>query len=64
MDKYNEKVQEIVIEQDSKEFYGIVNTKCPICKKPNNIVPMPIVKLGDTGYCLDCYYEIILKGNH
>ena len=64
MERNFKNVDEIVLEEDSREFYGIVNTECPICKKPNNTVPTPIVKLGNVGYCLDCYYKEILKGSH
>lgn len=49
--------QQLVINEDSKDFYGIVNTECPVCKKPNNIVPVNIVKFGNVGYCLECFYE-------
>lgn len=54
MEKYK-----LVIEQDSKEVYGITNTECPICGTANNIALIPLVKLGNVGYCVECYYNSI-----
>lgn len=54
MEKYK-----LVLEEDSKKVYGITNTECPICGTPNNVVLMPIVKLGNVGYCVECYYNSV-----
>lgn len=56
MEKYT-KINNLVLQEDSKSFYGIVNTECPICGEPNNIFPIPLFKLGNIGYCLECYYN-------
>ena len=52
MEKYK-----LVLGEDSKKVYGITNTECPICGTLNNVVLMPLVKLGNIGYCLECYYN-------
>lgn len=48
------------LSQSCKDFYGIQNDACPICKDKYT-VPCNLVKIGDVGFHLDCYEKTVLR---
>lgn len=53
-----ENTETYVLKESAKEFYGMENTKCPMCDMELDIVPVSVVRLGKIGFCLSCYMDI------